>query len=123
MGYRGEGGTILEQRGTAVFRDHLVDRTTEIQIDEIRPHPIDHVFRRLRHMLRVPAKKLDADRSLAVIEIEVLARSFVPAKHAFGRNEFGHEHVRPALLAELPEDLGRDARHRGEIKRKTGKPG
>jgi hypothetical protein len=53
----------------------------------------------LGHMLRVPAEKLHADRAFAFIEVQVFARSFVAAKHAFGRDEFGHEHIGAPLFA------------------------
>ena len=71
---------ILEQRGAAVLRDDLVDRAAKVQVDEVRPHPVDDVLRRLRHVLRVPAEKLHADRALAFIEVEILAGAFVAAK-------------------------------------------
>ena len=123
--HRRQGGAIFEQGRAAVLRHHLVDRAAKIQIDKIGPDPIDDVFRGFRHVFRVSAEKLHADRPLAFVEIEIFARPFISPEHAFGRNELRDEDIRAALFAELAENLVRDAGHRREIERKTGwrKPG
>src|SRR4051812_9175173 len=76
------------------------------------------MFRRFGHVLGVAAEKLDADRTLAFVEVEILAGSIIPAENAFCRDELRHQYVGSAFLAELPENLVRHARHRGEIERK-----
>jgi len=70
----------------------------------------------------VRAEKLNTDRALDLIEVEIFPGPLVAAKNSFGGNEFGGEHVRAVFLAELAENLVRDPGHRREIKRKAGEP-
>src|SRR5438876_3277817 len=70
-------------------------------------------------MFGVRAEKLNADRPLDLIEIEIFPGPLAPAKNSFGRHEFGGEHVRAVFLAELAKNLVRDPGHRCEIKRES----
>src|SRR2546430_11022817 len=70
-------------------------------------------------MFGVRAEKLNADRPLDLIEVEIFPGPLVAAKNSFGGNEFGGEHIRAVFLAELAKNLVRDPGHRREIKRKT----
>ena len=123
--YRRQGGAIFEQGRAAVLCHHLVDGAAKIQIDKIGPNPINDMFRGFRHVFRISAKELHPDGPLAFVEIEIFPRPFISPEHAFGRNELRDEDVRPALFAELAENLVRNAGHRRQIERKTGwrKPG
>src|SRR5207245_9525781 len=71
------------------------------------------------YVFGIRAEKLNADRPLDLIEVEIFPGPLVPAKNSFGGNEFGGEHVRAVFLAELAKNLVRDPGHRREIKRET----
>ena len=80
---------------------------------------IDNLFGGFGHVFGVRAEKLNADRALDLIEVEIFLGPLVPAKNSFGGNEFGGEHVRAVFLAELAKNLVRDPGHRREIKRES----
>src|SRR6202035_721883 len=109
--------TISEQSRSTMFGDHLIDRTTEIQVDKVRLHPIHDRFRRLRHAVRIRAEQLDAERPLYLSKIEHLARVFISMQNTIRGDKLGHQYVRPLLFAESPEYRIRDPRHRSEVKR------
>ena len=73
--------------------------------------------RRIRHVLGVSSEKLHADRSLERFELEINARPVVPPKIAFRRDQLGHEHIGPALLAKLAKNPVRDPGHGREVER------
>ena len=111
--------TIAQQRRAAVFRDHLVDRAAEIQVDEIGPLPIHDHARGLAEMRRVCAEKLHAERALAFVEFKVADGSSVPAEDALGADEFRDDDIGALLLAKLPEDGVRHPGHRREVEREV----
>jgi hypothetical protein len=108
-----------QQRGTTVFRDDLVHRAAEIQVDEIRLFPVDDHARRLAEMLRVRAEKLHTQRALRLLKFEILQRAFVAPKNALGADEFRDHHIRAVLFRELPEHGVRDPGHGREVERET----
>ena len=116
FGDAGECGAIFQESGAAVFRDHFVNRAAKVQVDEIGGNPIDDLLRSLRHVSRVGAKKLHAERPLAFVEIEIFAGALVAAKDAFSGNEFGDKNICAVALADLTKNFVGHTRHRGEIK-------
>jgi hypothetical protein len=62
---------------------------------------------------------LDAERAFDFVEVEIFARSLVPAKNSFRRNKLSRKNVRSILFAELAKNLVRDPGHRREKKRET----
>src|SRR5439155_23021298 len=113
-----ERRTIFQERRTAILTNDFVDRATEIEIDKIRGDPIHNLPGRFRHVLRVRAEKLDADRAFDRIEVEIFAGALVPSENSFRRNELGGENVCAMFLAELAKNLVRHPGHRREEKRK-----
>src|SRR5580704_8053955 len=99
-----------------MLADHLVDRTTKIQVDKIRLHPVHDRFRRLRHALRISAEQLDTQRALFRLKTEHLPRALVPMQNTIRRDKFGDQHVRPLLLAKPAKNRVCHARHRREVK-------
>ena len=101
----GQSRTIFQQCGAAISGDYFVDRTTEVQINEIWTHPINDLARRFRHVLAVGTEELHTDWPFDLIKIQVLTRPRIAAENSFGRNEFGRENVSAIFFAELPENL------------------
>ena len=96
---------IAQQRTATVLADHFVDRAAEVQVDEIRLHPVDHRARGFRQAGGFTTEKLDAQRTFQrVVERNVFLRAFVAVQDAIGGDEFGREHIRALLLAKLAED-------------------
>ncbi len=107
-----------------MLANHLVDRTPEVQVDEIRLDPVENRFCRVRHTLRVCAEQLDANGTLLRSKIQHLSRVLVAVQYAIRRDKFGHQHVRALLLAKPAKDRVRYSRHRREVKRtRVVKPG
>jgi hypothetical protein len=117
FGHAAECGTIFQESGAAIFRDHFVNRAAKVQVDEIRGNPINHLLGSLCHVSRVSAKKLHAQRPFAVGEIKIFAGAFVAPKDAFSRNEFGDKNIGAVAFADLAKNLVGHARHRREIER------
>ena len=69
----------------------------------------------------VAAEKLDAEWTLDLVKIEILARALVPSKNAFGRNKFRDQNVRAKTLCRFGEtscpSRRPSARDRAEIPR------
>ena len=118
-------GAIFEQRRAAVFGDHLVDWAAEVDVDEVRLFPVDDLLRRLRHADAVAAENLNADRSLAVVELGVFLRAVVLPDDALGRDELGDHYVGAEFFAERSKNHVGNTGHRGQVDREVSifKPG
>ena len=56
-------------KASATPPQHLADRTTEVDVDEIRAFPIDDLARCLPHARAIRTEQLDTHRPLAVVEL------------------------------------------------------
>jgi hypothetical protein len=119
-----EQRAILQQRRAAIARNHLVHRATKIDVDEIRPLPVDDLASCLTHAQTVCAEELDANRSLLISELGILPRSLIRLNDALRRDEFGHHHISSKLFANLAKNHIGHPGHRREVERKpvVGEP-
>src|SRR5437588_12893623 len=75
-------------------------------------------------MLRVRSEKLNTERPLDFIEVQIFPRPFVPTKDPFRGNELGSEDIRAVFLAKLAENFVRHAGHwRKKERKRILKPG
>ena len=109
--HAGQQGAIPQQGRAPVFANDLVDRAAEIQIEKIRPHPVDDSPGRAGQPFRFPAKQLHPQRPLFLMKIEIILRAGIAVQDALGRDKFRGQNVRALRLAKTPEDGIRHARH------------
>jgi hypothetical protein len=98
-----------------MFANNLVDRTTEVQVNEIRLHPVDYRLRGVSQTIRFGSKQLDPDRSLLRQELKHLPGAPIPVQDTICRHKFGHENVRALFLAQPSEYGICHARHGRKI--------
>src|SRR5690606_25237699 len=94
---------VLEAPGAAVAGDHLLDRTAEIDVDEIGPVDIGDQRRGVRHRHRVRPEDLHADRTLHFVEAQVLVRARAAPPDALRAHELADHDVRAEAAAQAPE--------------------
>src|SRR5271157_1866912 len=100
-----------------MLANHLVDRTPEVQVDEIRLDPVENRFCRVCHTFRVCTKQLDANGTLLRSKVQHLSRVLVAVQYAVRGDKFGHQHIRALLLAKPTKNRVCNSCHRREVKR------
>src|SRR5271157_4613367 len=100
-----------------MLANHLVDRTPEVQVDEIWLDPVENRFCRVCHTFRVCTKQLDANGTLLRSKVQHLSRVLVAVQYAVSGDKFGHQHIRALLLAKPTKNRVRNPSHRREVKR------
>ena len=84
---------IAKAARSAVPLHDLLDRTSEIDIDEIWTEEIRHQRRSITHRLGVRPENLDPDRPFVLAEPEVLTSLLVSLHDAIGAHELRRYHV------------------------------
>ncbi len=105
---------ILEAARAAVAAHHLLHRTAEVDIDEIRPVVLLHEGGGFRHSVRLGAEQLDTDGPLLLGEERPVVDIPHPASQPFARQELGHHDVGPERPTQSAKRGFRDPRHRSE---------
>ena len=108
---------VPETPRAPVALHHLLDRTAEVDVDELRLVVPGDECGRLRHRRGIGTVDLDADRPLARLELGALKRGADPAADRFGRQELRENHIRPHAAADLAE---RRLRHPGHGRQDEG---
>ena len=119
---RGDGGeesAVAQEGGAAVFADHFVDRAAEVDVDEVWLLPVDDGLRAAGELVGVSAEKLDPERALLHLEVDVMLRPLVAMHDSLGRDKFGGEDVGSACFADAAEDGVGHPGHGREVKRRT----
>ena len=110
----GQQRGVAEQGGSAVFADYFVHWAPEVQIDEIRSHPVDDRPRRFREVGGIRPEQLDPERPFLRMKIEIPPGPLVAVKDSLRRNELGGEHVGAKSFAQAAEHSVGHTRHRSE---------
>ena len=110
-------GYNRKQRGSAMLADNFVDRTSEVQVDEIGVYPIRHSLCSLCHSIRVSPEQLNSQRALAILKEKHVSGMFVPMKDSIGRNKFRDEHVSPLLFTQTTKNRICYTGHRRQVQR------
>ncbi len=109
-------GHILQNGGAGALVDHLLDRASPVDVDEVGPRLLGHA-RRSHQRLLVMAEDLHAKGALLLVKTH-FPHTFVDfPRQSVGGNELRDEHVRPHFFANKAERPVRDALHRGQIDR------
>ena len=108
---------VAQQPGAAVALHHLIDRTAEVDVEDVEAQVLAHAGG-IGHDCRIGAEQLRGDRMLLRIEGQVLqgAGGFLAAAggaDAMRAGELGHDQAAAAQSAdEAAEDGVGDAGHR-----------
>jgi hypothetical protein len=95
---------ITQQSGPAVFFYDLWDRTSGIQINEVRPEMLFDVCSGIGDMVGIGAENLDADRPFGCFKMNKTFRFFRAMKKPFGAHHFGHQNIRTMAPANPAEN-------------------
>ncbi len=107
-------------RAGVLFND-LMRGAAEIEIKEVRLHPVAHQTGGLGHRGGRGAEDLDAHRTLAFGEVDHLPGFDVIADEGLGLHELRDHHVGTLLLAHLTESHVGVTSHRGEVERELAR--
>src|SRR5690606_6810831 len=94
---------VAEAAGATIALHHLLYRTTEVDVHEVRLEDLSNHHGSFAHPVRIGTENLDADRVLARVEAEFAHGSRILAANAFCREEFRYHHVGAIPAAETPE--------------------
>jgi hypothetical protein len=97
--------------------DDFVNRTTEVQINEVGLYPVDHCSCGFRHLFWVGAKQLDPNWPFFRPKSDHLPSPLVSMKNAIGRNKFGNDHISTLFFAQPAKNRIRDSGHWGQVER------
>ena len=93
---------ITEHSGSGSFSGHTFHRTTEINIENIRPRRFTNLCR-FHHCRDIAPVNLDSNRTLFISHIQLLLRLVDTADQSICRNKFGIYHIRTKTFAHQPE--------------------
>ena len=109
---------IAKATRSAVPLHDLLDRTSEVDIDEVRAEEIRYQRRSFAHRLGGRPKNLDPDRPFVLAEPEMLTSLPVSLHDTIGAHELGRYHVgtepsaKPAERSFAHSRLGREEERR-----------
>src|SRR3989454_1169510 len=110
---------ILEASRSTVVPNDLLDRTTEVDVHEVRLEQLGHHAGSLGHDIGVGAVDLDPDGPLERLEAHPRQDSLDAQRDPDRRDELGHDDIRPVRAATRPERGLRHPRHRGQEEREV----
>ena len=89
---------ILQHSSSSALACHLLDRTPEVDVDDVRTSLLDNLgcFNHTRHIAPVD---LDYHRTFLLKNLELTHRTVDAADERIGRNELGIHHVGTELFA------------------------
>src|SRR5262249_24468282 len=108
---------ILETSRAAVPLHDLLDRTPEVDVDELGREDVGDEGRGLTHRDRIGAEDLDADGPLVGAEAKLGRRRRIFTPDALGGEELGDDDGSAKAAAESTEWRFRDSCHWREIQR------
>src|SRR5690606_14532479 len=111
---------VAEAARAAVAADDLLDRTAEVDVDEIGLVVLRDEAGGLGHCLDVGTVDLDPDWPLDLVELAALEDPAYPAADPLRVEELGEHHVGTHPTADPAEGRLGNPRHRGEVERERG---
>ena len=100
-------GDILKHTSPSAFASHLLHRTAEVQVDQVRTS-LFHNLRRFHHRLDISSVDLDTHRALSIADGEFGDRGFHIADQSLGRDKLRIDHRSAETLTQQSET---DIRH------------
>ena len=94
--------------------DHLIDRATKVDIDEIGVHPLDDLLGGFGQSLRIPAEELYSDRSFPLGECDIPPSSGIAMHDAVGRDKFRGQDIGPFFPADPAKNRVGHPGHRSQ---------
>ena len=107
---------VVHDARAGTFRSHLLYRTTEVDVDDIRVGRLG-ITRRLHHRIDGVAEDLNAHGTFHLLKIEFLDAFHRVADKAVGGDEFRVHHVGAKEFADITERRVRHVFHRREEQR------
>src|SRR5688572_28460289 len=92
-------GNILQNAGTSIFTHYFFYRTSIINIKQLRICLQDYISG-LYHGIKLGAKDLYTDRSLAIVDIKFLHAFFCITDQALYTDKFSVQHITTLFLAQ-----------------------
>ena len=106
-------GDVLEHASTSTLACHFLDRTTEVEVDEVWTSLFNHLCS-LNHRLDVTTIDLNAYRTLFVSNSQLPDRRLYITHQSLGGHEFRIDHRGTKPLAQHAEANIRDVLHRSQ---------
>ena len=89
---------ILQHSSSSALACHLLDRTPEVDVDDVRTSLLDNLGS-LNHTLHITSIYLNHHRTFLLKNLELTHRTVDVADERIGRNELGIHHVGTELFA------------------------
>ena len=113
-----QNGEVLQQGRAAVAGNDFVDRAAEVEVEEIRLHPVAHHAGGFTEVFRVSPEELDTQGPLAGSKIEVFHCPGVLAEDTLGGDKLRDHDVGSLFFAKPAKNLIRHPRHRRKVEGK-----